>query len=121
MPQAFCSLRSGNWDRKKFTGTEVFGKTLGIVGLGRIGTEVAKRANAFGMKVIANDPYLSKEKAEQSNIGLVDLKTLFKQADFITVHTPMTEETKHLISDKQLAMMKPVVRIINCARGGIID
>src|SRR3989338_8488218 len=121
LPQAFCSLRSGNWDRKKFTGTEVFGKTLGIVGLGRIGTEVAKSANAFGMNVIASDPYLSKEKAEQLSIELVDLRALFKQSDFITVHTPLTEETRHLISDKQFTMMKDGVRILNCARGGIID
>jgi D-3-phosphoglycerate dehydrogenase len=121
LPQAVGSLKAGNWDRKKFTGTEVFGKTLGIVGLGRIGTEVAKRANAFGMKVVASDPYLSKEKAEQLNIGLLDLESLFKEADFITVHTPMTEETKHMISDEQFGMMKPGVRLINCARGGIID
>jgi D-3-phosphoglycerate dehydrogenase len=121
LPQAVGSLKAGNWDRKKFTGTEVFGKTLGIVGLGRIGTEVAKRANAFGMKVIAYDPYLSKEKAEELNIALVDLDVLFKEADFITVHTPMTQETKHMISDKQMAMMKDGVRLVNCARGGIID
>jgi len=121
LPQSFCSLKGGAWERKKFTGTEVFSKTLGIVGLGRIGTEVAKRANAFGMKVIAYDPYLSKEKAEQLNIELVELNDLFKQADFITVHTPLTEETKHLISDKQFEMMKNGVRVINCARGGIID
>lgn len=121
LPQSFCSLKGGAWERKKFTGTEVFGKVLGIVGLGRIGTEVAKRANAFGMKVVAFDPYLSKEKAEQLNIELVELNNLFKQADFITVHTPLTEETRHMISDKQFAMMKNGVRVINCARGGIID
>jgi len=121
LPQAVASLKGGNWDRKKFTGTEVFSKTLGVVGLGRIGTEVAKRANSFGMKVIAFDPYLTKEKAEQLNIELVELEELFKQADFITVHTPLTEDTKHLISDKQFAMMKNGVRVINCARGGIID
>lgn len=121
LPQAVGSLKAGNWDRKKFTGTEVFGKILGIVGLGRIGTEVAKRANAFGMKVIAYDPYLTKEKAEQLSIELVGLQTLFKRADFITVHTPLTQETKHIISYKQFAMMKDGVRVVNCARGGIID
>lgn len=121
LPQAVASLKAGNWERKKFTGTELFGKILGIVGLGRIGTEVAKRANSFGMKIIAVDPYLSKEKAEQLNIELVELDTLFKQSDFITVHTPMTQETKHMISDKQFAIMKNGVRVINCARGGIID
>ncbi len=121
LPQAVASLKAGNWERKKFTGTEIFGKILGIVGLGKIGAEVAKRANAFGMKVIAYDPYLSKEKAEQLSIELTSLDTLFRQADFITVHAPLTEETRHMISDKQFAIMKDGVRVINCARGGILD
>jgi len=118
---AVGSLKEGKWERKKFTGTELFGKNIGIIGLGRIGTEVAKRANSFGMKVIASDPYLTKEKAEQLSIQLVSLDELLKQSDFITVHTPMTNETKYLISDKQFALMKNGVRVINCARGGIID
>ncbi|MDD5136782.1 MAG: phosphoglycerate dehydrogenase, partial [Candidatus Omnitrophica bacterium] len=99
----------------------IYGKTLGIVGLGRIGTEVARRALSFGMKVAAYDPFLSADKAKELGIELVDLNTLYKTADYITVHTPLTDETKHMISDKQFGMMKKGVRVINCARGGIID
>ena len=121
IPQASASLRSGAWERAKFVGTEVFGKTLGIVGLGKIGTEVAKRAQAFGMEVLAYDPFLSTEKAQQLEIQLADLPTLYKQADFITVHVPLTDETRHMIGAKEIAQMKKGVRLINCARGGIID
>jgi D-3-phosphoglycerate dehydrogenase len=102
-------------------GVELYGKTLGIVGLGRIGTEVAKRALSFGMRVVAFDPYLSFEKAKALGIESVSMEELFKQADYITVHTPLTDETKHAISDKQFGMMKKGVRILNCARGGIVD
>jgi len=119
--QADASMRRGEWERKKLMGVELYGKVLGIVGLGRIGTEVARRAISFEMRVLAFDPYLSVEKAKELGIESVDLETILKQADYITVHTPLTDETKHIISAAEFAMMKKGVRIINCARGGIID
>jgi len=121
IPQADLSMRKGEWERKKFMGVELYGKVLGIVGLGRIGTEVAKRAISFDMKVLAYDPYLSAEKAKELGIELVDLNRIFKESDYITVHTPLTDETKHMISEKEFSLMKKGVRILNCARGGIID
>lgn len=121
IPQAYVSLKSGLWERSKFVGTEVFGKTLGIVGLGKIGTQVAKRAQAFGMQILAFDPFLSSEKAKQLEFQMVDLPELYAKSDFITVHTPLTDETRHMISSEQIAGMKKGVRLINCARGGIID
>jgi len=121
IPQADLSMKKGEWERKKFMGVEVYGKTLGVVGLGRIGTEVAKRAISFGMTVLACDPYLSADRSKDLGIESVDLKGLFTRSDYITVHTPLTDETKHMISDEQFAMMKKGVRVINCARGGIID
>ncbi len=121
IPQADYSTKKGEWERKKFMGVELYGKVLGIAGLGRIGTEVAKRALSFEMRVLAFDPYLSTEKAKELGIESVDLKTLLKEADYITVHTPLTDETKHMISDKEFGLMKKGVRIINCARGGIVD
>lgn len=121
IPQADSSMKKGEWERKKFMGVELYGKTLGIIGLGRIGSEVAKRALSFDMRVIAYDPYLSVEKAKEMGIETVDLNTLYRQSDFITVHTPLTDETRHIISGKEFALMKKGVRIINCARGGIID
>ncbi len=121
IPQACASLRSREWDRKKFTGAEVYGKTLGIIGLGRIGSEVARRANGLGMKVIGFDPILSPERAQSVNVEPVDFEYLLKNSDFITLHVPLNEQTKNLISRQQLDMMKPDARIINCARGGIIN
>ena len=121
IPQADAHVRQGLWERSKFVGTELFGKTLGVIGLGKIGTEVAKRAQAFGMRVIAHDPFLSTERAQQLEVQVTDLKTLYAEADFITVHTPLTAETKRLIGAKAIALMKPGVRLLNCARGGIID
>lgn len=121
IPQAASSIKAGQWDRKRFMGTELYGKVLGIVGLGRIGSEVAKRANAFGMKILAFDPYLSLAKTKELKVESVGLKELFSKSDYITVHTPLTNETKHIISDKEFKLMKDGVRIINCARGGIID
>jgi D-3-phosphoglycerate dehydrogenase len=121
IPQADLSMKKGEWERKKFMGVELYGKVLGIVGLGRIGTEVARRALSFNMKVLAYDPYLSFEKAKELGIESSDLDNLLKKADYITVHTPLTDDTKHIISDKQFDVMKKGVRIINCARGGIID
>lgn len=121
IPQANASMKSGVWDRKKFMGVELYNKTLGIIGLGRIGAEVAKRSLSFGMRVIAYDPYLSVEKARQLGVGIVDLKKLLAQSDYITIHTPLTDDTKYLISDEAFKLMKFGVRIINCARGGIIE
>jgi len=121
IPQASQSMKLGEWKRSKFMGVEVYGKTLGIVGLGRIGTEVAKRAISFGMKIIAYDPFLSEEKLKALDIVGGTLEKIFELSDYITVHTPMTDETYHMISEKQFDKMKPGVRLINCARGGIID
>ncbi len=121
IPQADQSLRAGKWDRKKFMGSEVYDKTLGVVGLGKIGKEVAKRAQAFGMNVIGYDPYLKPEQAEALGITLAELDTLYAQSDYITVHVPKTRETSGMIDAEKLALMKPTVRLINCARGGIID
>ncbi len=121
IPQADAHVRGGGWDRAKFVGMELYGKTLGIVGLGKIGVEVAKRALAFGMRIIAFDPFLSKERAQQLEVQVMDLDTLYAQADVITVHTPLTDDTRHLISAPQIAKMKQGVWLINCARGGIID
>jgi len=121
IPQANSSTKKGEWKRSKFMGVELFEKTLGIVGFGRIGSEVAKRALSFGMRILAFDPFLSKKIAESIGVEVVELKDLLMRADYITVHTPLTEETKHMISTKEFAIMTDGVRIINCARGGIID
>jgi len=119
--QADASIKKGQWERKKFMGVELYGKVLGIIGLGRIGGEVAKRAISFGMKIIAYDPFLSLDKANELGVESVELKDLFKRADYITVHTPMTGETRHIIDKKAIKSMKDGVRIVNCARGGIVD
>lgn len=121
IPMANQSVKSGVWDRKKFMGVELYRKVLGVVGLGRIGTEFAKRAQSFEMKVIAYDPFLSKEKAKTLNVESVDFDTLLKESDFITIHTPITDDTKHMLDEKAFKKMKKGVRIINAARGGIID
>lgn len=121
IPQAHASLKGGAWDRKSFTGVEVSGKTLGIVGMGRIGTEVAKRMLAMNMTVLAFDPFLTVEKADSLGIQLVDLDRIITESDFITVHTPLTPETKGLFGAKEFARMKKGVRLVNCARGGIYD
>ena len=121
IPQADEAMRAGRWDRKIYMGSEVYGKTLGVVGLGKIGREVVSRMQAFGMSVLGNDPYLKPEQAEALGIKLVDLDTLYKESDYISVHTPKTKETTGMINAEKLAMMKPTVRLINCARGGIID
>jgi D-3-phosphoglycerate dehydrogenase len=115
------SVKSNKWDRKSFTGVEVYKKTLGVVGLGKIGAHVASVARAMGMKLLAYDPFISHERAEQLGCRLVDLDLLFQEADYITLHIPKTAETTHLINAAALAKMKPTARIINCARGGIID
>ena len=121
IPQADQSMKKGEWRRKDFMGVELYNKTIGIVGLGRIGMEVAKRCLSFGMRVKAYDPFLSKDVADQAGVELVKLEDVYRSADYITVHVPITEETTNMISDKQFDMMKPGVRVINCARGGIID
>jgi D-3-phosphoglycerate dehydrogenase len=121
IPQANASLRKKEWKRSKFMGVELNEKTLGIVGFGRIGREVAKRANATDMKCVAYDPFITKERAAQLGVTMVSLEELFKVADVITVHTPLIKETRHIINAKSIATMKDGVRIINCARGGIID
>ena len=121
IPQATASLRQGKWEKGKFTGRELYGKTLGILGLGRIGSEVAKRAQSFGMRVIAYDPFLSAERASKMEVALVSLKELYAQSDFITAHTPLTKDTHHLLNEEAFNQMKEGVRIINCARGGIVD
>ncbi|MBI5207834.1 MAG: phosphoglycerate dehydrogenase [Candidatus Firestonebacteria bacterium] len=120
IPQANSSLKSKKWERKQFTGVELKGKVLGVIGLGRIGFEVAKRAKSFEMKVTAYDPFISLEKAESAGIKLASLEEIYSSSDFITIHTPLTNQTKYLIDESALAKMKPEVRIINCARGGII-
>ena len=121
IPQATMSMKAGKWEKKKFMGVELFNKTLGIVGIGNIGSQVAKRMQAFAMNVIAYDPFLSEDKAKAMGVEKVDLRELFRRSDFITVHTPLTAETKNLINKETIAIMKHGVRIINCARGGIIN
>jgi D-3-phosphoglycerate dehydrogenase len=122
IPQAHASMAGGKWDRKSFEGTELCGKTLGIVGMGRIGGEVARRAIAFGMNVIAYDPYLVESRARSLQVELADdLPYLLTRADFITVHMPLTPETNKILNAAALAQCKKGVRIINCARGGLVD
>lgn len=121
IPQAHMSLARGEWNRKKYIGTEVFEKTVGIVGLGKIGREVALRCQGFGMKVVGYDPILANEVAQKLNIELLSLDELFRRSDFISLHTPLNDETRGLLNDDSLARCKHGVRVINCARGGIID
>jgi D-3-phosphoglycerate dehydrogenase len=121
IPQADASLRAGKWERQRFTGTEVCNKTLGIVGLGNIGTIVAERAQGLRMRVIASDPFVTAEAAARMKVELVTLDELYARADFVTVHTPLTPETRGLIDRAALASMKRGVRVVNCARGGIVD
>ena len=121
IPQANTSLKSCVWKRNEFMGTELRGKTLGIIGLGNVGSEVAKRAQAFEMTLIGIDPLVSEEYAKKLSVTLVDMKQLLKESDFITLHVPLTPQTKGIIGAKELAIVKPNLRIINCARGGLID
>jgi len=121
IPQANYSLRHGAWKRNDFMGTELRGKTLGIIGLGNVGTEVAKRAQSFEMKLLGIDPLVSVEYAQKLQVELVDMKRLLKESDFITLHLPLTPQTRKMIGAKELAQCKPTARIINCARGGLID
>ncbi|UFJ42827.1 phosphoglycerate dehydrogenase [Brevibacillus humidisoli] len=121
IPQAHKKLVDGTWDRKSFQGVELNGKTLGVIGMGRIGSEVAKRAKAFNMKVIGYDPFLTDERAQKLGVINGSIDDILREADFITVHTPLIKETHHLISSAEFAKAKTGLRIVNCARGGIID
>ena len=121
IPDANVSVKEKKWDRKSYIGSEVYKKTLGVVGLGKIGSHVATVAKAMSMKILAYDPFISKERADQLGCTLVDLDFLFSESDYITLHVPKTPETTHLINAQTLAKMKPTVRIVNCSRGGIID
>ena len=121
IPQASSSLKAGRWDRKKFIGVELLGKTLGIVGLGRIGRVVASRARALGMLIVAYDPFIAPEQARDLEIELAPLDEVYARADFLTVHTPLTSETRGLVDRDAIGKMKRGARIINCARGGLID
>src|SRR4051795_3208132 len=121
IPQADASTQAGKWEKNRFMGVEITAKTLGVVGCGNIGSIVVDRAHGLRMKVIAYDPFLSAERARDLGVEKVDLDELFRRADFITLHTPLTEKTKNLIDATALAKMKKGVRIINCARGGLVD
>jgi D-3-phosphoglycerate dehydrogenase len=121
IPQATASMKAGKWEKTKFTGRELLNKTLGIVGIGRVGGIVADRAIGLKMKVIAYDPFISQEAADKMGITLASLDEIFKTADFISVHTPMTKETRGVINAEAFAKMKKEACVINCARGGIID
>ena len=121
IPEATASTRAGKWEKNRFMGVELFNKTLGIIGCGNIGAIVADRALGLKMKVVAYDPFLSPERAVEIGVEKVELAELFRRADFITLHTPLTEKTRNIISRATIARMKKGVRIINCARGGLID
>ncbi|MBM3836143.1 MAG: phosphoglycerate dehydrogenase [Verrucomicrobia bacterium] len=121
IPQAHMSMKAGEWNRKAFQGVELYNKTLGVLGMGRIGSEVARRAIAFGMRVLACDPFLSLSRAKALQVELVELDELYTRSDFITVHTAMTDETKGMVNAAAFAKMKKGVRVVNCARGGIIN
>ncbi len=121
LPQAHASLRAGRWEKKQFEGTELHGKTLGLIGSGRIGAEVAARAKAFGMRTIAYDPYLPPNIAAERGIELTTMEAVLLDADFLSIHAALTNETRHMIGAKQLALLKKSAYIVNCARGEIID
>ncbi len=121
IPQAHASVKAGKWERKQFQGVELYDKTLGIVGMGRIGGEVARRAIAFGMRVLAYDPFLSASRAKAMQVEIVGLDEIYSRSDYITVHVPKTDQTKGMINKDTIAKMKDGVRLINCARGGIIN
>jgi len=115
------SVKEGKWEKNEFMGIELNNKTLGVIGMGRIGSQVVTRAKSFGMNVIVHDPYISEESADEMGVEIAELETLLKKSDIITIHVPLTKETKHLISYREFDMMKNTAFIINCARGGIVD
>lgn len=121
IPQAHQSIQEGKWDRKSFTGIQLQGRTLGVIGVGRVGSRVAKRMQAFEMNVIGYDPYITEERARQIGIELVDFDTLLAKSDYITIHTPLTKETRDMIDADAIAKMKDGVRLVNCARGECFD
>jgi D-3-phosphoglycerate dehydrogenase len=121
IPQAHASMKAGQWNRKEFQGVELYNKTLGILGMGRIGSEVARRAIAFGMRVLAFDPYLALSRAKALQVELVELEELYARSDFLTVHMPLSDETRGMINADAFGKMKKGVRVLNCARGGIIN
>src|SRR5262245_21180536 len=121
IPQAYKSLKARQWEKSKFKGVELAGKTLGVIGLGRIGSEVARKCQAMGMNVVAFDPYINPEAHLSSGLELVDLENVFDQADFITVHVPLSDNTRDLINNNTISRMNDGVRLVNCARGGIIN
>ncbi|MBN2208670.1 MAG: 3-phosphoglycerate dehydrogenase [Candidatus Coatesbacteria bacterium] len=120
IPQAHGTMAAGKWEKKKFEGVELYRKTLGILGIGRIGKEVAKRALAFDMKVIAYDPYITQDMLGKLPVKMVSLDELLKESDYITLHMPHDDQTHYLLAEAQFAKMKNGVRIVNCARGGVI-
>lgn len=119
--QGDCSMKQGKWDRKKYMGVELAGKTLGVLGLGRVGREVVSRMQAFGMDAIGYDPFFPPEASEKLNIEPVSAAECIRRADFLTVHVPLLDDTRDMINKASIATMKPGVRIVNCARGGIIN
>ena len=121
VPQAHAKLQSGVWDKKSFVGVELNGKTLGVIGLGRIGKHVARIAKGFGMNILAFDPFVSSEQAKEFGLELGSLDDVFTKSDFITIHTPVTDETRGIIGKDAFAKMKKGVRLVNCARGGLVD
>jgi D-3-phosphoglycerate dehydrogenase len=121
LPQAHGALKAGRWEKSRFAGVEVYNKTLGVIGLGRVGSEVARRALGLCMKVIAYDPYLTRDAAERLGVESVELEDLLGRSDFISVHTPLTKDTRNFLDAPQFARMKPGVRLINCARGGVVN
>ncbi|HEY3347570.1 MAG TPA: phosphoglycerate dehydrogenase [Nitrospirota bacterium] len=121
IPQATASLKAGKWEKKKFEGVELYRKTLGVIGMGAIGSQVAKKAKGLEMTVLGFDPFLSDEKAKSLGVEKTDLETIYERADFITIHSPLTDDTRGLICSDTIAKMKAGVRIINCARGGIVN
>src|SRR5256885_923022 len=121
VPAADRAMKDGRWEKKKFLGNELRGKTLGVAGLGRIGQEVAQRARAFGMRIVAHDPFISKEIAASLNVELMSLDQLCAAADYLTLHLPSTPETDHLVDEERVARCKPGVRLINTARGDLVD
>ena len=121
IPEADASTRAGKWEKNKFMGVEIFGKTLGVIGCGNIGSIVADRATGLRMKVVAFDPFLSHERADDLGVEKVEIDELFRRADFITLHTPLTDKTRNIINAGAIKNMKKGVRIINCARGGLVD
>ncbi|MGQ9566938.1 MAG: phosphoglycerate dehydrogenase [Anaerolineae bacterium] len=121
IPEANASLHAGRWEKERLEGVELMGKVLGLIGLGRIGSAVAQRAQAFGMQVVAYDPFVSVAHAEALRVRLASLDEVLREADFLSVHAPATPQTRRLLGAAELAKMKPAARLVNCARGGIVD